>query len=118
MYITLTVGDNRQNGCIYLARWNIESRQQGLKTLSDVDQTIEDEAAGDPDKDPFFFILDLFEDETEQIGTNSKCLPLQLASRLAPEQVSSWLDKRPNPDRIEEKPPLILDEFPDIMGSH
>ncbi|WP_310620150.1 hypothetical protein [Flexibacterium corallicola] len=85
MYLELGVGDHEANGFVYLARWKIQSLEAGHKILSQIDEDIPAEAAGDSKTDPFTFFLDLRENEWELVDTGKKMIPLQMAQRLAPE---------------------------------
>jgi hypothetical protein len=73
-FVTLTVADHEQNGFVALARWNFP-----------------DEVAARA------FILDLHDERGDTVD-DSRNLPMQSVMRLAPVQVSEWLDERPDPD--------------------
>jgi len=107
-HIELTVADHEANGFIGLVRWQIGSEDQGRAILAEIDQEIPDEAAGDLKTDPYIFILDLRDPDDMILDNNAKCLPLQMAMRLAPDRVGWWLKERPDPNRlVHEWSPVI-----------
>ena len=101
-HVLLTVGDHEQNGFVHLCRWNFQTEADASAFIVAVDHQIDD--GSDPDhRDPdvpFTFILDLMQDRNTMIDGSPRNLPLQLAMRLAPEQVQAWLSERPDPDAV------------------
>jgi hypothetical protein len=114
MYIELTAADHEANGFVNLARWHISDVDAGRAILDLIDEGIPDEAAGDMKVDPYNFILDLHEEPDTMIDNNKKPLPLQMAMRLAPEQVSAWMSDRPDPDSVAHIWPPFLDGTPNL----
>lgn len=98
--IILTVADHEQDGFLALAHWPVTSMADGLAAIRAVDASISDEEAGDSKVDAFNFLLDLHSDAHNCDDTSEKCLPLQLAMRIAPDAVQNWLNTRPNPNKM------------------
>lgn len=95
--VTLTVADHEKNGFVYLAQWVFPSQRAALAFITYQDEIIEDEAEPDILTVPFTFMLDLIIRE-DIIATGAKCLPMQNAMALAPQQVQNWLNEQPEPD--------------------
>jgi len=100
--VVLTVADHEQNGFVSLARW-IFPDEAAARTFIEAENAAIPEGAEPDHRDPdvaFTFILDLWDGPDYSAGTvdNSRNLPMQSVMRLAPDQVSRWLDERPNPD--------------------
>lgn len=97
--VVLTVADHEQNGFASLARWEFPNEVAARAFMAAEDAAIPEGAEPDH-RDPdiaFNFILDLADGRYETVD-NGRCLPLQAAMRLAPEQVRDWLAERPDPD--------------------
>lgn len=110
MHIELTVADHVKNGFISLAAWPAGSEQEARDAIASVDALVDDDAEPDSDTCDFAFILDLHEtaDGMNCIDNGRRILPLQIAMRLAPEQVSAWLSARPEPeDLVGCRPPVL-----------
>ena len=102
-HIRLTVADYDNNGFVHLARWEETDRQAARAAIDGVMALIDPEAEPHPTEAPYWFILDLVEDDGfSQEYEGPKNLPTQIASRLAPEQVAWWLEVRPDPDAHSE----------------
>ena len=67
---------------------------------------IPEEAEPDPEVEPYTLILDVHDCDIRKDGANlidnSKSLPLQVAMRLAPNIVETWLRDRPDPDEMPQ----------------
>lgn len=111
--VELTVGDHEQNGLIQLARWRFPNEQKARNFIAAENALIADDAEPDPNTEPFTFILDLREGgPCNDLIDNSRCLPMQSAMRLAPDQVRIWLNERPEPDSVIDHPiPLLTCEI-------
>ena len=104
MWIELCVGDHVQNGFCYLARWDRADEATCRAALDAIDELIDPEAEPDEKTEDYTFILDLWEDDLNMIDNNKRNLPLQIAMRIAPDQVSHWLDERPEPESVISLP--------------
>jgi len=106
--IELTVADHLQSGFLALAHWPVASLDEGQAAIAAIDALIPDDADEDPDRDDFNFILDLHQSdawpEPNCVGNSEKLVPLQLAMRIAPDEVAAWLETRPDPDRVLNRP--------------
>jgi hypothetical protein len=99
--VTLTVADHDQNGFLSLARWQFFDGASARAFIAAADAAIPDGAEPD-NRDPdvaFNFLLDLYSGQHD-LEDNGRNLPLQVAMRLAPDQVRAWLDKRPDPNAL------------------
>jgi len=97
--LVLTVADHEQNGFVHLAQWCDFTEGGAREIVSRFDANITEEMEPDIKTAPFTFILDVYSDDyCDLISTGDCCLPLQVASGLAPEQVEDWLQSRPDPD--------------------
>lgn len=99
-HIILTAFDGPANGCIALARWNAGSEAEARQSLAAVDELIPEGAEGDMGEDEIAFLLDLHDAVGDGIDNNAKPLPMQIAMRIAPEQVRDWMAERPDPDEV------------------
>ena len=93
-HLILTVADHEANGFIALARFNMP-RAFCEAAIQVVNGLIEPGSC-DRGNDAFNFILDMW-DDGGTVG-ESDTLPLQMAMRLAPDQVQAWLNERPDPE--------------------
>lgn len=100
MKIQLTAADHEQNGFVTLAQWLVADEALARRIVSQIDGTISDEQEPDIRTAPFTFILDLVDANSDLVDTGLRQLPLQVAMRLAPEQVQDWLNSRPDPDAV------------------
>ncbi|MEO1658281.1 MAG: hypothetical protein AAFR65_11200 [Pseudomonadota bacterium] len=100
MYIELCAADHVQDGFVYLARWDRADEATCQSALDAVDELIDPEAEPDTQTEDYTFILDLYDSKDDLVGNNKRNLPLQIAMRLAPDQVSQWLKERPDPDAL------------------
>lgn len=107
MNIILTVADHEQNGFVALAQWSGLSEEEGNHIIAAVNAAIPDEAEPDAATEPYTFILDLMDGAHTRID-ESRLLPMQLAMRVAREQVTYWLEDRPVPDLVSNKVPPTL----------
>lgn len=99
MQIVLTVADHDRNGFVELASWRGLCEIHARRLLERIDSLVSDESEPDDETTPFSFVLDLkTDDDGTIVDTTSRSLPMQIAMRLAPEQVQSWLIARPDPD--------------------
>lgn len=101
--IELTVADQAQNGFVSIATWRCDSIDQAHTTARNIDDLVPEGAEGDLETDDYAFILDLHDTDDGQpnmVAQGAKALPLQIAHRLAPNQVSNWLSERPDPDSV------------------
>lgn len=99
--VELTVGDHEQNGFVHLARWQF-ANEAGARAFIDAENAaIPEGSEPDHKTDAFTFILDLHKGaRCDEMVDNSRNLPMQSAMRLAPDQVSCWLNERPEPDSV------------------
>lgn len=110
MHIELCVGDHVQNGFCYLAQWSKADESTCRAALDAVDEMIDPEAEPDHKTEDYTFLLDLWDGPNNCVDNNKRNLPLQIAMRIAPDQVREWLEKRPDPDSPEmliRVPPLL-----------
>lgn len=101
MHVVLTAADHEQNGFVALARWPAMTEGDARSFIAKQDALVDDDSEPDIKTAPFTFILDLVSSENgDLIDTGKRCLPTQVAMNLAREQVSRWLDERPDPDSV------------------
>jgi hypothetical protein len=103
-YVVLTVADHERNGFIALARWPTMSEVDARAFIQAADDAVTEESEPDIKTASFTFVLDLMELNGDCIDTGKKCLPTQIAMKLAPDQVRQWLDERPDPDSVMHRP--------------
>ncbi len=96
-HIELTVADHEKNGFVTLAKWPRMPEAEARAILDAIDATIDDASEPDIKTAPFTFILDLCSGY-DLVDNGKRLLPTQVAMSLAQEQVSVWLDERPDPD--------------------
>lgn len=110
MHIQLTVADHEQNGFVSLARWRRMTEADVREAVARVGEEISDDMEPDIKTAPFAFILDICDGfDIHDIG--ERCLPTQIAARLAPDQVRAWLDERPDPDAVISRAIPIIEKF-------
>ncbi|GGB09120.1 hypothetical protein GCM10011491_41340 [Brucella endophytica] len=110
MRIELTVADHEKNGFVTLARWPRMSKAETLAAVAAIDAEISDEMEPDRLTGPFTFILDIM-DGYDLHDTGQRSLPMQVAMRLAPDQVRTWLEERPEPDDAIDRRVPVLSRF-------
>ncbi|GAA5073670.1 hypothetical protein N0B44_15780 [Roseibacterium beibuensis] len=109
-HIELTAGDHEQNGFVGLAIWMAETMDEAMAAIARVNALCPEDAQPDPKADPFTLILDVHTGESGLCAdhvADSVPLPLQVAMRIAGDQVAGWLATRPDPDTIHGYPPVI-----------
>ncbi len=120
MEIILTVADHEKNGFIPLGRWTGIEHDQAMSIIAAIDTQIDTEAEPDIETADFTFILDL-NDGSSLVDTGKRNLPLQIAMKLAPEEVSQWLVEKPEPDDVylsgRMPPELNHGVFQDLVSS-
>jgi hypothetical protein len=109
-HLELTACDHEQNGYVGLALWMADTLDDAMAAVARVNAMCPEEAQPDPKTEPFSFILDV------HTGENGLCfdhiddsvsLPMQIAMRLAPDQVRAWLQTRPQPGADDRYPPTL-----------
>jgi hypothetical protein len=104
MYVVLTVGDHEKNGFVALAAWRFPSETAARAFMQEHDDAVEDGAEPDIKTAPFTFVLDLMAGIHDMLDNGNRNLPIQVAMKLAPDQVRRWLDERPEPDDVAGRP--------------
>jgi hypothetical protein len=105
--IVLTVADHEKNGFVTLAKTNRITEEEARRFISAVDDVVDPEAEPGADAS-FAFVADLVSGDGDLVDTGTRLLPLQLAMAIAPEAVSTWLEERPDPNRVMHRPPLMI----------
>lgn len=100
MHVVLTVADHEKNGFVALARWPEMSESEARAFIEAHDAMVDDESEPDIKTAAFTFILDLMEANGDCHDTGKRLLPTQVAMLIAPEQVSKWINERPDPDSV------------------
>lgn len=100
MNVVLTAADHEQNGFVALAQWRFASEASARAFIKEQDDAVDADAEPDIKTAPFTFILDLMASPHDMLENGSRCLPTQVAMKLAPDQVQKWLDERPEPDSM------------------
>lgn len=108
-YLVLTVADHLKDGFVNLAHWKFDKLEDAREALSAVNGLLPDDNPADAHADDFNFILDLHEGELDNHTDDSDLLTMQVAMKLAPDQVSEWLSDRPDPDSISHAIPCLGD---------
>jgi len=109
MKIVLTAADHERNGFVALAQWKGLDEHGARAFIAGEDAGVTDESEPDLATVPFTFILDLMNEENgDLVDTGKRILPTQAAMRLAPEQVRRWLEERPDPDSVMNRPVPVL----------
>lgn len=103
--IILTAIDFEKNGFVKLAYWNFDHRHQAHDMIDAVGRLITPAECPDARDEtmPFAYILDQHEDISgfgDNMVGNSPLFGLQTAMRLAPREVGTWLNDRPEPDDV------------------
>jgi hypothetical protein len=98
-FVELTVADHVQDGFVPLARWEVSSFADGERLLQ-IASRMTGDSPENPKTDDYNLILDLHDCEVESFPNlvDETFISLQVAMRLAPEAVKSWLSTRPKPD--------------------
>lgn len=104
--IVLTVADHEADGFIGLAQWRCDDEKSARRLIAQVDAAVEPDAEPDLATAPFTFILDLMSGD-DLLETGNRLLPMQIAARLAPEEVSRWISTRPDPNKIRNSPRVL-----------
>ena len=110
MIIELTVADQSKNGFIGLARWNCPDEATARNAIQAVDALVDNDMEPNLVQEDYFFVLDLHlvkNGSLDDIINGDRLLPLQIAMRLAPEQVTQWLNTRPDPDSHNLTNPIL-----------
>lgn len=119
MHIQLTACDFEKTGFVDLAWWAVPSAQAGLRIMQSLVDALPVEAEPDPNDSAFLFLFDLYAEPGDQIAQAGKLFPLQLAQRVAPDQVARWLAERPDPDPIAGRFPPAAARHPSAsLGGH
>lgn len=108
--VRLTACDHEQNGFVHLALWCHGSEAEARYMIEAVDAMVERDAEPDNSTAAFAFILDLVSSDGDCHDTGKRMLPTQIAQRLAPDQVTAWLEERPEPDAVMNRAVPYLED--------
>ncbi len=112
--VTLTAADHDQNGFVKLASWVSASKEVAMQFIADVDALVTDESEPNIKTAGYTFVLDLWTSPHTFEHSGERCLPTQVAMRLAPEQVRAWLAERPDPDAAFFRHTPLLPVLPEM----
>lgn len=107
--VRLTACDHEKNGFVHLAMWQHESEVGARGMISAVDEMVDPGAEPDNATASFAFILDLVSSDGDCHDTGKRMLPTQIAQRLAPAQVTAWLEERPEPDGVMDREVPVIE---------
>ena len=98
-----------------IARWRVPTEAEGFAALDRMERVVGRAAASEVVMDGACFALDLFYDETNQVGECRHAFGLQHATVLARPQVNEWLARRPHPDTVDGARLPISTSVPELL---